>query len=305
MPTLITPFPPSSHDGGGWVTRQLIEKHKYEKISYRKNNTIKKIYYAALGCITLPFIHPIFTRFLPLWQTRNKITNTHLNFSQTFGMVFFRKNCTLICHDLQYHRSFMLKCWARWSEKLLLSHAKKILVLSERDKKIVTRYYKIPIKFIENIGPFLTQEIESFTSVTPPNSKRIVFLGSLSRPENLEGIKWFVKNVLPSCPDIEVHIIGALYANHGIAHPQIKHLGFVDNLEEFLSSTDLMIAPMLSGAGIKIKVIESLKSKTPVLGTKSAYSGLPKPSAAFISDNNEHWIKTLNDGGIFVFPHKR
>lgn len=304
MPTLITPFPTNCHDGGGWVTRQLIEKNKYEIISYRRNNLIKKIFFAILGCVTLPFIHPIFSRFLPVWQTRNEATDTHLNFSQTFGMVFLKKNCTLICHDLQCHRNFTFNRWARWSEKFLLSHAKKILVLSERDKKIVNRYYKVPLDYIENIGPFLTQQIEPFTRKTQPNSKRIVFLGSLSRPENLEGIKWFIKTVLPSCPQIEVHIIGAIHTGHEIAHPQIKHLGFVDSLAEYLSTADLMIAPMLSDAGIKIKVIESLKAKTPVLGTKSAYSGLPKPSAGFISDNEECWIKTLNEGGTFIFPQK-
>ena len=51
-------------------------------------------------------------------------------------------------------------------------------------------------------------------------------------------------------------------------------LGFVDNPYKIMSESLGLIAPLFHGAGIKVKVIESLACGTPVIGTEVAFEGI-------------------------------
>lgn len=57
--------------------------------------------------------------------------------------------------------------------------------------------------------------------------------------------------------------------------PGVQLMGYVDDLEEFYHAVDLVIAPMLMGSGLKVKVVEALSFGLPVIGTSKAFEGLP------------------------------
>lgn len=302
MKILITPFQIATNDGGGWVSRKIYQWHAFSHSRIRSGSFWGKALCAVKGVFCLPFLHPIFTRYVPfLFLLKNRPNQIWLNFSQTFGAALFVRNSVLVCHDLQCHRRFRLKRWVRWSERLLLNRAAVVQVLSSRDQKLVHRYYGVPLSRIVNIGPRLMDEVQPFGRDIAGPLKRVIFLGTLARAENHEGMAWFVEHVLPHCQELEVLLIGAVDSRFTIRHPQLKYLGFVDDLGAAFAHADLMIAPMFSDAGIKIKVIEALMKKMPVLGTRSAYSGLPMPSKGFCSNEASAWVALLNGGGRFVF----
>ena len=58
----------------------------------------------------------------------------------------------------------------------------------------------------------------------------------------------------------------------------IQTLGFVDSLTEFYSSVDLVVAPMIMGTGLKLKVIEGLAFGKPTIGTALAFEGFASRS---------------------------
>jgi len=299
----LTAFSSLNSDGGGWVTKKILKWHNFYYALTRTNSFFEKACWSVMGVLFLPFLHPIFTRFVPIFfLVKNREKQIWLNFSQTFGGALFGRNCVLICHDLQCHRKFRFKKWARWSEKLLLNRASSIHVLSLRDQRLIRRYYAIPINRVKNIGPKLMEGMEPFHHRLEGPVKKVIFLGSLIRPENREGIIWFIHNVLPFCPDLEIQLIGKIDPSSALYHPQLNQLGFVENLNSVFAQADLMIAPMFSEAGIKIKVIEALMQKMPVLGTRAAYSGLPLPSKMFCSNDPLSWIALLNKGEDFSFP---
>ena len=56
--------------------------------------------------------------------------------------------------------------------------------------------------------------------------------------------------------------------------PKVETLGYVESIEEFYNSIDLVIAPLIMGTGLKIKTVEALAFGKPVVGTKLAFEGL-------------------------------
>lgn len=125
------------------------------------------------------------------------------------------------------------------------------------DKKITL----IPISF-----PFCPTEYKE-------NYKyELIFVGSLN-PHNIAGIQWFEKEVLPFLKDIKVHIIGKI-CKVVSDHPNFVKHGMVDDIEDFYQNAKIAICPMLSGTGIKIKVLEALSHSLPVVTNRRGVDGL-------------------------------
>jgi glycosyltransferase involved in cell wall biosynthesis len=111
---------------------------------------------------------------------------------------------------------------------------------------------------------------------------RLLWLGGLDWPPNLEGVRWFLANVLPSIrrpssPPIEVHIIGADPPPDVKAHDDgntVRVHGYVDDLAEHKARADVLIAPLFSGSGVNVKVVEALASGMAVITTPTGVAGL-------------------------------
>jgi hypothetical protein len=304
MAILISAFQINSKSGGGWVSKRIVERGKFSLISTRSESFLAKGLWTVIGILAFPFLHPIFSRYIPIiFNKKRGDDEIWLNFSQTFAFSLLNPNCVFVCHDLRCHCEHYFVPWLRWSERLLLKRAKKIVVLSNRDEKIVNRYYRVPLQKIENIGPFLLSGLRPFHREIRGASRSVAFLGSLARKENREGLAWFVQHVLPECPELEVVIIGQTSPQHTLNHPRLKWLGFVEDLNSIIEQQDLMIAPLFSKAGIKIKVVEALLAEIPVLGTSAAYGGLTRPEGRWSSDKAEDWITILNHGGDYKFTN--
>jgi len=302
MPTLITPFPIDKKDGAGWVSTRLNGWMRFSSISTRAETLVSKSLWAIFGMLAFPFLHPIYTRYSPVWSRLNrKGEETWLNHSQTFALCLLNSNSVLVCHDLQCHCEHRFKTWARWSERLLLRRAKRVMVLSSRDAKLVSRYYQVPPERIGNLVPVLMPGIHPFERDLSGARGKAAFLGTLARKENREGLRWFVEQVLPGCPGLQVSIIGQVVPEHELHHPQLTYLGFVEDLQSVLAEHPLMLAPLFSRAGIKIKVVEALLAETPVLGTTAAYGGLRPPADGWCTNDPADWIRTLNQGGHYQF----
>ncbi len=103
---------------------------------------------------------------------------------------------------------------------------------------------------------------------------RCLFLGTYFAPNN-EGILWFVRNVLPHV-DIEMLVVGKGMARLKAEAPELKDIEVVSDapdLRPYLEDADLMILPIFSGSGMKIKTCESLMFGKNILGTREAFEG--------------------------------
>ncbi len=297
----VTPFKPESQDGGGFATRCILRGFFIKKFYIRSDVYLVKLLNQVIGGLIFPFLHPVFTRYFPLGLLRRCNRTGVFNFSQTFAGVLLVQRGVLVCHDLQCHRSFIFKRWARSSEMFLLNKATEVLVVSKRDETIVRRFYKIPASKVKNVSYDLCKNIKPFKRDVPCNVSDVLFIGSMDRKENRDAVVWFVDRVLLKLPNLNFHVVGKINDDMMDKYPYVKWHGFVENLDEFVKPFQLMVAPMVSRAGIKIKVIYALKQGIPVLGTREAYSGLHLKSKKFCTNEVTNWYNVLTQGGDFEF----
>ncbi|GMA77191.1 hypothetical protein GCM10025880_36080 [Methylorubrum aminovorans] len=109
----------------------------------------------------------------------------------------------------------------------------------------------------------------------PERVARIGFLGHGNDP-NLFSIGRFIRAWRDGwTPDRPELVIGGEICRSlpGVEGPGVRLLGYLDRLEDFYAQADLVVAPMLMGSGLKMKVGEALSFGRPVIGTEIGLEG--------------------------------
>lgn len=107
------------------------------------------------------------------------------------------------------------------------------------------------------------------------------FVGGLDYKPNLDALLYYQEEIFPpvkaalgTAPVLQ-HIGSAAAEVRGKFLPEaVGFDGYVSNLVERLSEAAFFIAPVVSGTGIKTKVLEAMAVGLPVLGTREAVAGL-------------------------------
>ena len=110
------------------------------------------------------------------------------------------------------------------------------------------------------------------------NQRRIIFSGSFRYQPNYDAMQWFVGKVFPlvleQIPDVELIITGD-HAN--LPLPQTKNItlaGYVDDIKSLVASCDVSLAPLWSGGGTRLKILEAMAMGIPVVATTKGAEGL-------------------------------
>lgn len=108
----------------------------------------------------------------------------------------------------------------------------------------------------------------------------IFHIGSMNWAPNEQGIKWFLNEVWPLV-NKELPQIKAYFAGRNMS-PWFKNnswnnvdmIGEVDDSILFMSSKKIMVVPLLSGSGIRIKILEAMSIGKAVVATSIAAEGI-------------------------------
>ena len=158
----------------------------------------------------------------------------------------------------------------RWSCR----YADRTIALSSRDDEELHRRYGrhadqlIPISMVDRY------QREEYTSELTAEKPLCLFLGSYF-PANVEGIEWFVMNVLPKV-DIRMLIVGKGMEKLKEAdwmRDDIELMSNVPDLKPVFEAADFMVLPIFKGSGMKVKTCESLMYGKNIIGTPEAWSG--------------------------------
>ena len=131
-----------------------------------------------------------------------------------------------------------------------------------------------------------------------PNS--ISFLGAYNWMPNKEAILWFTSEVLPdlvaTMPELTLNIAGSFSEEIPTlkGNKCIKMHGFVASSKEFISNQGIFVAPILSGSGVKMKVLEAMSLGVPCVVSAHAASGLEFPKIIPICHSKEDFIRQVS-----------
>ncbi len=146
-----------------------------------------------------------------------------------------------------------------------LSFFDKILVISNEEKYIFSQFIKKPIHIV-------THALEKKMQLAEKKYD-LIYVAS-ENEHNVNSAKWFFESVYPILDKgIKMCVIGKI-TKHIDEYPNVEKVSFAESLDEYYAKSKIAICPMLSGTGLKIKVIEALSFGLPVVCNERGIDGL-------------------------------
>lgn len=135
-----------------------------------------------------------------------------------------------------------------------------------------------------------------------PKPNTIFFIGGLDWLPNQEGVKWFAEKVWPSLKQKHVELEFYVAGRNMPAWMQelngngVHILGEIEDALGFIAQNSIMIVPLFSGSGMRIKIIEGMAMKKAIVSTSIGAEGIGYTDGVDISiaDNQQAFIDKLN-----------
>jgi GT2 family glycosyltransferase/glycosyltransferase involved in cell wall biosynthesis len=196
-----------------------------------------------------------------------------------------------IARRLPYMTGAIARMQARWEylrslryELRLLPCADRIQVCSEDNARYLESFLpalhgRIDAEYRAGIDTSLYDyrdaDREPFT---------ILFLGSFRHLPNAEALQWFVHRVIPLIRAKESRarliVIGSDPPPRHSLPEGIELIGFVDDIREALRRYAVFVCPILSGSGVRVKLLEAFATGIPVVSTRIGAEGLASTDGA-------------------------
>jgi polysaccharide biosynthesis protein PslH len=167
------------------------------------------------------------------------------------------------------------------AEERVWQQAAALCVLTAEDRELVrARTPSIPVHLSPNGADHLPAPSQLRRPPDGPNP-RFGFLANFDYAPNAEGLIWFLRHVAPLIP--ETMASGAVTVYGGGMAPELRRecegagvrlTGFVPDLAEAYDAIDVLVAPLVSGGGIKVKILEALRGGLPIVTTSIGAQGV-------------------------------
>ncbi|MFT4842214.1 MAG: glycosyltransferase involved in cell wall biosynthesis [Planctomycetota bacterium] len=216
----------------------------------------------------------------------------------TFALPVITRPCHLLyLHNLEHsmfdrvdgeRRSFSDRLTRRMEARGLRSYEKGAIeqaaltvTVSEHDRSLALGL--APAARIEAVPNSVDlEQLPLLPRPTRTVAPRLLFVGSLDYPPNLEAVTELVEQHVPALrkvfPELTVRLVGKDPHGHGARFAGIagvEVIGPVDDIVEHYRETHAVYLPIRSGGGTRIKILEAWALGVPVLSTAVGCEGLP------------------------------
>jgi glycosyltransferase involved in cell wall biosynthesis len=183
-------------------------------------------------------------------------------------------------------------------EKKSIEKFDAILCISSVDKQwFSSQKTSVPVKTISfGIDMDETNFEPAFSLVN------LFYLGSMDWYPNLEGVCWFLKNVWNTVhrnyPNLLFRIAGRNMpeALKAVANNGIEIIHDVKNAKEFMTENGILLVPLWSGSGIRIKIIEAMSLGKLVITTSIGVEGIEAKNKehVLIADTPQEFAEAID-----------
>lgn len=280
--------------------RRFVEEEKPDIIIYDTMRTAQYSKGLKTQAKQIVYMDDLYSkryeRILEFGKKENVIINLMGNFSKKIPSIFSSLS----------NLSFIQALFARY----------EIAALKREEMNSVSLYDKIALISQVEVDDLITlTKSENVYSIRPlikarcirrspqPNG-RFVFLGDLKLPHNEVSIYDFLRknitSILEKDDSIEIIIIGKGASERLMRigehySKNIRILGYVEDLSIEFEKASAMIAPLVFGSGVKIKIIEAMAMGLPIIATPTALEGVyfDKDSSGVLESRIDDFMKHM------------
>jgi glycosyltransferase involved in cell wall biosynthesis len=157
----------------------------------------------------------------------------------------------------------------------------RVLSVSEEDASFTRSQYQpeVEVDVVPN-GVDLTQ-FSTSGEVEMTDPVRLLFCGSMDVQMNVDAVRRFARDVFPDLRDrlnkVRFDIVGRDPVPEVISladHTGVNVTGTVDDVLPYYRRADVMVAPFQYGGGTKLKILEALAARVPVVSTEVGVQGI-------------------------------
>ena len=209
-------------------------------------------------------------------------------------------------HNIEY------EIWERTATLSEGFRSKYLRNLSKRIKRFEVSYlnsYDLLVPITDRDGIILdklgntkprhtSQTGIDFASLVPTARKlefpSLFHIGALDWAPNQEGLIWFFNQCWPKIhqenPDLKFYLAGRNapeWFERIIKLDGVEYLGEINDAYDFINSKAVMVVPLFSGSGMRIKIIEGMALGKPIVTTDIGTEGIPTENGKNILIANE------------------
>jgi glycosyltransferase involved in cell wall biosynthesis len=167
------------------------------------------------------------------------------------------------------------RAWTRY-EQSVMTRVDAVVALTPRDAEDLRRLAGgTPVECIP-LGVALPRRPYDPAGV----GERLVYVGNYAHSPNVEAVDRLIQVILPgvrrSCPGAVLEVVGAHAPDRwlGREHAGVTVVGSVPTVDPFLDRASVIVVPLASGGGMRVKVLEALAGGKAVVATPRALEGL-------------------------------
>ncbi len=208
-------------------------------------------------------------------NSKIKTTNQKLKLQETNLRISFIRSLSLF---VTRHWSLVIGHWSlvtgHWS--LVTGHWAFVIGHSSRVTRHASRFHSPAIIDL----PFGLDPAKYNCDDAQTEFPSLFSIGSMNWIPNQEGIRWFLFNVWPDVhnqfPKLKYYLAGREMPAWllSLNLPNVVVLGEVEDALAFIVSKAIMIVPLFSGSGIRVKIIEGMAAGKTIISTSIGAEGI-------------------------------
>jgi len=146
-----------------------------------------------------------------------------------------------------------------------------------------------------------------FASLVPTARKlefpSLFHIGALDWAPNQEGLIWFFNHCWPKIhsqnPELKFYLAGRNapdWFERLIKQEGVEYLGEINDAYDFINSKAVMVVPLFSGSGMRIKIIEGMALGKPIVTTDIGTEGIPTENGKniLIANDADRFVDAIN-----------
>lgn len=186
-----------------------------------------------------------------------------------------------------------------------IQHIDLLLAITQRDLKTFRSYGYLRSAKIVPVGLDTSDYLAEDKSIY--NTPTISFIGSLDWIPNVEGLEWFLTDIWPELlkkyPKLTFHVAGRNMPQTLIERKErnVSFYGEVPDAKAFINDHPITVAPLLSGSGMRVKILEGMFLGRIVITTSLGLEGInaQHKNQVLIAETVEEFVSAIE----FCFEH--